>query len=683
MLKYSYTFILFFLFSLGLLKTQPLEFTSKEGVVRSTFEHAVASTPLGVVKSFELKLPVCKEGYFISGDHSWPSNGNRTQMWHFENNVNDIFKVKRPIPEAFSPEREGYGMVLKLENDEYLYLLALTTSKQTSRINITKDGKVKLESLTWGTDEINGEFPLLSWARSKDFYQAAYTAWHLAVQQKEIKNNLKFREQKEYNEAFKYLGWCTWEQHKKAINENIIKTSYDELEKSDIPVRWILVDDGHQNAEKDNELLSFEHSSKKFPNGWDFLTKTDRTDAKIKWVGLWHCFDGLWKGINKKNSFKGLDFLPWNDKSNTLKVKGDSANIERFYDQMISKVKNQGFDFVKIDVQARSMGTHKGEHNAVLINHWSSHALEKQCDAKLEGLINCMAMNSACVFNTPISNVTRVSIDYKLGNKAKAKSHLYQSYASSTWLAYSVFPDHDMFHSSDENCGKMMAVSKAMSAAPIYLSDDPKTIVKEYISPLCFEDGELLRPLAPAVPLDVSLCKEVFTKPNAFNVVAPLKHKAAAIVAYNLTEPVQAVQTTVGIEDYQQASAMLQPYPGKWKAPSEGLVIFDMYEHKGNKLNKAYAFSLPTFQDKLMIVSPIDNGWAVIGATNKFLAPNAVDQITYSKKKLEVKLKEAEKFVFWSKKEPVCKTNKLTPLGNNFWELNVNTGQTLLVINSK
>ena len=58
---------------------------------------------------------------------------------------------------------------------------------------------------------------------------------------------------------------------------------------------------------------------------------------------------------------------------------------------------------------------------------------------------------------------------------------------------------------------------------------------QDLILPLCYKDGRILRPLAPAAPLPESLFIEPAKDP--YRVVAPLANESAAVVVYNLTEP--------------------------------------------------------------------------------------------------------------------------------------------------
>jgi hypothetical protein len=118
--------------------------------------------------------------------------------------------------------------------------------------------------------------------------------------------------------------------------------------------------------------------------------------------------------------------------------------------------------------------------------------------------------------------------------------------------------DHDMFHSNDPVSGKVMAISKAVSGGPVYLSDNPKDFVAHNVRPLCDEDGRLLRPLAPACATPESLFIDPFAEAKAFRAIAPLPGGAAALVAYNLTEPSRPVTAWVEPADHASAGVLLQ-----------------------------------------------------------------------------------------------------------------------------
>ncbi len=96
-----------------------------------------------------------------------------------------------------------------------------------------------------------------------------------------------------------------------------------------------------------------------------------------------------------------------------------------------------GFDFLKIDDQAETI-----EHYhvpAIRSPRLCQEAKETVSRKWFQGLINCMAENSLCVFNTRYSVVTRCSRDYRAGDAVLARSHLLQSFHNMLWMGQTVW----------------------------------------------------------------------------------------------------------------------------------------------------------------------------------------------------------------------------------------------------
>jgi hypothetical protein len=358
--------------------------------------------------------------------------------------------------------------------------------------------------------------------------------------------------------------------------------------------------------------------------------------------------------------------------------RGDVASAQTYYDAFIGAIHEQGFDFAKIDVQAKNLRYYLGSANAVQASANCAQALESASQAELQGLINCMAHNGVCVFNTRYSAVTRCSMDYGAGNLGKARNHLHQSFSNMIWLGQTVWGDHDMFHSSDPYSGRIMAISKALSGGPIYLSDSPTNIIPGFVHQLCYEDGRLLRPLAPGVPLPESIFADPFHEPVAYRVVAPLAGNAAAIVAYNLwaTNQAQVIHACISIDDYPASSGMIQPAIPSWKVPAEGLVVYDWYAAKAAKLDQSYGFDLKGFSDRLLLLCPIHDGWAVIGRSDKYLGPAAVQIVSTSTHMLRLKMVEPGPLAIWSARGiPKAKGFHFQDCGNGLYRADFPIGQ--------
>lgn len=624
----------------------------------------------GVLKSYDINLPEYESGQFFTDHHTWPSYDNRLYPWFFNDRLGQLFSDEGfRIPTLRQPDKYGTMVILKLKDGTYLSLLSLTARNATTRFHVKNGEDLKIELLHGGTASVSGDFPILSWAKSKDLYQATYKAWDQAVSLPQLEKMSGRREEKAYPEPFNYLGWNSWLQFpwNVDVTEEGFMEFYDGIEESNIPVRWVTVDHGYENM-KDMELVDFQPSPDKFPSGWKAL-KERKGKGKIKWTGVWYAWNGSWNGIHENHNFSDIEMIDHND---LLLVKDEQDDIQKYYERMAETAEEGGFDFVKVDVQARGLTKYIGTENPVATVNQQITAFEEEVRRKRNlGVINCMAMNTVQLFNSPHSTVTRVSQDYVAANKPKAIKHIYQSFLSTLWMGYTVFPDHDMFHSSDPVSGRLMAVSKALSCAPVYLSDKPSEFVPENILPLCLSDGKLLKPLAPAVPLQRSIFQNVFDEPKPFIVSAPLNHGSVAMAAYNLNRVEKKIHGEIKEEDYKDASAMILPYEGKWEVPEDGLYIYEWRAQSGEILDDRKPFSISGFDDRYYILSPIQKDWAVVGLANKFLSTSAVNDVSYKPHKLKVNLKEGGTFVFYSKYDVDSDVYTIEAMGNGLWKIEI------------
>ena len=669
----------------------------------------------GMLGSYELSVGEFKKACYFSDrqpKNSWAAGGNQYAPNILYKNFDKI------IDEKFS--FRGIFLVLEMKTGGFLVLLPVSGSETMSWMEATDNHTLKLFFGTLGTKSVNGDVPLIAWSKSNDVYAACRRVWELALGSKPVNGNTDWRYKKKYNDCFKYLGWCSWEEYKKDISSDLLMEVAKKIENSVIPVRYILVDDGHQNGINErvgDKLKSFIPDSKKFPKGWQpFLDM--RKEDKIKWMGIWHGFDGLQSTIHPNNDFGELNnhlmkVTPANTKAKTASAKvqstdnklvdvvssntsgivprDNSKSSNAFYDALIGSVKKHGFDFAKIDYQLRDLWWYSGTGNAVSASATNSQSLEQAANHYLAGLINCMAHNPVCIFNTRYSAVTRSSMDYKVGDAPKGRHHLWQSFNNTPWLGQTVWGDHDMFHSSDPYSGRMMAVSKAMSGAPVSLSDNPDKFVNEYILPLCYKDGELLRPIAPGGPLPESMLLQPMEEKLPYRVIAPFQDGSAAIVVYNLysnvkfdywTKPTGEAEIPATVkgylspEDYTHAADMVQPFAGKWRLPTSGLVAWDWYDRKGFKLERKVEFDLKGFSDKLFIVSPVKDNWAIIGRSDKYLSCAANKEVKTSGSRLTVTLHESGPVIIWCGKGiPKSKEFELENLGNGFYEVKMAVGE--------
>lgn len=670
------------------LAAEPIDLTgpAAEGLL---VEAGYAGAPTeGVLFTRRVRLPTWRQVCYFSGEcwrveeaagwarpERWSANANRVLPWVAGDDLAAIIREDFTDRVHLGGAKAGGGTALfRLASGEVLALQALAGEESLAWLEIDPEGPLLLRCGTLGTEPVRGDLPLLAWAKADCGAAALQAVWRLVTGDAGAGARVRPRGEKELPAPFQHLGWCSWEQYKHEIDEALLLQAARALEDSPLPVRWLLVDDGHL-SHRERRLTSFAPNHK-FPRGWQPLLER-RDPAGLTWFGLWFNFNGYWQNIHPENELGELNEHFLESPAGGLLPRPTRAAAEAFYGALVERIAAAGFDFVKIDDQAQNLERYRGTANAARAAVNNSRALERATAGRGLPLLNCMAHNHACALNWSASTVTRCSIDYKLGDAFKARHHLFQSYHNTLWLGPVVWPDHDMFHSSDPVCGRVMAVSKALSGAPVYLSDAPEDLRPERVRPLCLADGRLLRPLAPAVPLPDCEFVDPVREAVPYRVVAPLAQASVAVCVYNLVhteEGETTLRAEVSAADYDHAAVLMQPPPADWRRPDEGLAWYDWDEGRGGRLEEALSFRLTGLADKLILLAPIREGWAVIGRPDKYLCAAALAGVKTAAASLEVELVEGGPVVLWSEQEPRCAEAPVTSLGGGLWRVEAPEG---------
>ncbi len=603
-----------------------------------------------------------------------------------------------PVHDLRNVKRGGIFTVLELKAGGYLALLPLVGPATAAWLR--GDGEnLCLDAGTFGTDPVfNGEIPLLACARDSDIYRACSRVWAAALAHPALAGVGRLRHDKTYPEVFDHLGWCSFEEFKLEIDEGIITDAIHRLAKASVPVRWVLVDDGHvddgssskspvlQTQEGAADLISDAltarrlHSAAphpdKFPNGWAPIVDAT-ANTRIRWLGLWLNFNGYWGGIATHHSLGAAvdkHLVDFGDGSK-LPAEDPAAGVA-FFDELTRPAREAGFSFLKVDQQAGNIRKYSGRiGNAVHASAGCKQGLDHAVHQHFDGLISCMAHNNLCAFNQPHSQIMRCSEDYKKEDGWRARHHLHNSFGNMLWLGQTVWGDHDMFHSSDRIAGPLMARSKAISGGPIYLSDSPDHFVTELIHPLCFTDGRILRPLAPAVPLSESVFIDPYEDDEAYRVIAPLPHGCAAAAAYNLTHPAKPVSGSWTRDDHRHAVAMLSAdEAGAWHRPAEALLRYDCLTGIAALQDAPVPFSLQPLTDAFVIFSPVQSGWALVGDPKKNLPPSAVTRFEVCGGRVVIAAYEACTVLVWRAHGSVQADVPVCPMEDGLWQLELPAG---------
>lgn len=638
----------------------------------------------GLVFSQEIQLPDFKQGVyyrpFTQFGRGVIARGNRVEAVAF-NSISELaaYQPSKTRKDHINVQ-QGQYMLLQLTDGRYLAILPMASKKVYGQFFI-EDQKLFIKSGNFGHKKVDGKIPLIIWAYGDSPYAATEKVWeqvfasgYVAATPRAFKNYPQ--------EPYGYLGWCSWEHYKTKISESIISQAVKTLEQNQAPIRWVMVDDGYLH-QKSGKLLSFGVAQSKFPNGWQPIMDLKKSD-RIKWIGLWRNFAGYMNGVSADHQMPDLkNHLAKTTQNNTLLPDGSTQSANAFYDKMIADTKNNGFDFVKVDFHTRAFDLYKGTHNPVGAMYANNEALENATNAHNMPLLNCIAQPNINSLQTKYSALTRSSPDYNQKDKNKNKSNTYQSFANHLWMNQTVWGDLDMFHTHDERDVKPMAIARAISGGPVYISDEPSKIKPEVLYPFAYQNGKLLRTAAPATLLPDSFFIHPFRDDNVFRVIAPMQDNVAAIALFNFTESGKTLRSQFNARDYQHAGELLQPNNGPWPVPDSGLLVFDPQTQSVHQLNKEYATTVAKFSAKLFFLYPKTKSWAIIGRSDKYLPAAAINVLSVTEHKISFNIEETGPLLVWSEKgKPNMQGVQFKDLGKGLYsaELAIEQKPTLLTI---
>ena len=580
----------------------------------------------GFVVSREVTLPAFERGVYFRPFSGGAAAGNRVDAVAFTS----LADLQNYRPSATRAKRKsiqnGQFMLLKISDTRYLAVLPMVSDQAYARLYLENE-RLLLKSGSFGTQPVTGDLPLLIWADGPSPYAATRAAWAKAIDSGFVATD--WRSNKTYPEVYDYLGWCSWEFYKFKISEKVITDAVHTLETSGAPVRWLIVDDGYFHHEN-NRLIDFSPDAKKFPRGWEPITRLKHPD-RIRWMGIWRNTAGYALGISPQHTMTDLEghlitapSTVDTPRGPSLVPKPDPASAALFYNKMIQDGVDHGFDFTKVDFQFKMFEFYDQTDNAVQAARYNNLALEEACHNLDVPLLNCIAQPNVNSFQTRYSALTRSSTDYNQEDKDRNKQSTYQSFANHLWMAQTVWCDMDMFHSHDERDVVPMAIARAISGGPVYISDEPSKIDPAVLRRFCLQDGKLLRTRAPATLLPEGFFIEPFAGNDPIRVIAPLDDGVAAIALFNFTESGDPIDAWLSTDDYPHAGELLQPDATPWPVPDAGLLVYDGEAKEVFALADRVTMPVKTFGAKLFLLYPKTHGWAVIGRTDKYLPAAAV-----------------------------------------------------------
>jgi raffinose synthase len=564
------------------------------------------------------------------------------------------FKIYWTAPVFFSDYRYlGPANQLMLwrqtEGEDYHLLVPLAGGGMVGEVGVSEiewRPEFRVAASSYDPKHAPRRVPLFAYAAGTDPYKLPREAYETAFAATEQYGRLRW--QKPYPAVFNSLGWCSWNAYGQEVSADKIVQSVRSMREKNIPLGFVLVDDGWLSV-KDQKLTAFEADPSKFPGGMSALARRLREEYRVPHVGVWHTFQGYWNGVaegtevaREHRMFKGLEgkLLP-----DPREGRGES-----FYEDWFRLLKGWGYDFVKVDGQGNNVKFTDGLM-PLFDSGGGSHrnlqaAAGKFFDAGGLSLINCMEMSLENVYNWRASNVARSSDDYQPELKHNPKDHVYQNAYNAFWLANFAYPDWDMFQSHDE-AAEYHAVARAVSGGPVYFTDEPGKERPEILKRLALSDGRLLMPDEPAQVTRDLLLSDPSIERVALKVFARVTRPgltAGVVAAFNVNKSERGDWGTLRAADPEWPTNVGGPVV-VYRRGDGSVGRFDFHD-------PSEPFDLAGGDFDLFTLVRADDGIGVFGLLDKYLGPAAVVSVTRSGGAATVRLKEAGDFGAWLARRP-------------------------------
>lgn len=436
----------------------------------------------------------------------------------------------------------------------------------------------------------------------------------------------KLRKDKEYPEVFEYLGWCSWDAFQMFVTHENLTDKAKEFKEKEIPVKWFILDDMWGYVKQNNratmysrELESWEADPERFPRRLKGII-SDLKEYGLE-IGIWHPTSGYWSGLDPRGEIaeKYGDLLEytipgWRPDQSRLMHSFNKEKIEKYYDVQHKFYSDCGADFTKVDNQGSTQRLCylKGSLGECVKNMHG--AIEKASEKYYGGaLINCMGMPIENFWNRGYSNLNRFSGDFKPEDRDWFVQHLLQCSYNSLTQGAVYTGDWDMWWSDDGQATKN-AVLRSMSGGPIYMSDKLDRSIKEVIMPTVLSSGRIIRLSEPARPTADCLFEDAEKSGKTYKVFNRLD-EYGVVASFNLDENDKCVSGTVSLKD-----AFLT---------GKEYFAYDWFGKTGEVINQDGSVEVKLDNRDgftLHILCPVNDGKAVIGLLEKYMAPGAVSK---------------------------------------------------------
>ncbi len=435
---------------------------------------------------------------------------------------------------------------------------------------------------------------------------------------------------------FDYLGWCSWDSMGRDVTAEGVYQKAKEFSDKNIPVKWVLLDDGWYPENEQREIMDFKEVPEKFPEGLKTFVNRLKNDYDMKYVGIWECYSGGWRGIDPESRIaREMQDVTMTLPNNMVLPKVDEMGSFGFWNRRHDYLNRCGFDFIKVDVECNIETCTHGSRAVGLAAKGAHYGLEGSMGLYFDGAcINCTGMGQESLWNRPIGMVNRNSADFlpkvvKTMNKF-VNDNIYNSYYHSYFSA----TDWDMMWSSGSGTAKMNTVLHAICGGPVYLSDPHGLSDAEVIMPFCLSDGRLLKCNGFAQPTEDRL----FRNPQTEEVSAKawnLSGKCGVIGVFNTNDCEKNIKDCFRVSDVKYIEG-------------DKFIVYDWQKKTAviSDREQVHSFALEPYDAALYIIAPFENDIAVLGNIDKYISPACIEAEIISENTITYVLREGGRFAF-------------------------------------
>ncbi len=529
----------------------------------------------------------------LKGMTGFTSSSPSTSWWCFPAFGKEISEI---------PEKT---ISLLTKNDEdFVFYFPVTTNITKTEFNKNTIG---LNAYSEGYTKIKGAFLLIN--VNKEPFEATKNLFEDATKLEVI--NIPLRGEREYPEMFKYFGWCSWNAFYHDVSSKGINEKLQEFKDKQIPLKWVIIDDGWSQY-KDDKLTSFKEDRQKFPEGLKKFIKNAKKAYGVKYIAVWHAFIGYWLGIHPEGE------LYKEEKDNLIHLKTDYIvpdfrdvnKAYAFWNKWHTYLKKQGIDFLKIDVQGSLKNVAGADISGVLATKNMALAVDKSIAKNFnKNVINCMGVTQENILSRPITGMTRNSDDFFPNVENSFGHHLIQNAYNSIFHNALYHLDWDMWWSYQGADSVKSAVLRAISGGPVYISDEVGATLPDLIMPIIEDDGRILMCDRSALPSEDCLFEDV-SKTNKLIKLNNTVKDCGVLALFNVSQNKEPSHAKVKLSDIYGIDQ------------TKDYVAYSYFEKKYYYLAQDTELDFTIDFDKVEILNfyPVNNGFIDLGDTEKFVS---------------------------------------------------------------